>query len=1054
MNTIGGTSGNDLLVGGSSEDYIVGFTGNDRLHGRGGDDFLGGRTGSDTLFGGGGDDLLASGVVGNGDTLFGGGGNDQARLDLFGEIEALVFSLAGGGATSVATLAGSSAAVLVGIESVSIRASNGNDTLHGNSGDDTFNGDDGTDSLFGGSGADTLNGGPIFAGDRLDGGSGSDTASFNISGGTGAVVFDLSSGGMASVLQGGLTGTSLISVEAVKFRGGDANDTLGGGVSADSLYGGSGDDTVYGGDGDDSLEGDGGIDRLFGGSGDDLLKAEMAGDLLSGGSGVDTFSFVPTISGNATMDVDAGSTGILSGVTYSGMEAFDLVVAGTGNATVYGGIGGDRVFSRVGSATLVGRSGNDILSPSTGVNTIFGGSGFDTAYLDLSDSIGDIVFNQSVFDGSELFSDGNQVVGIENLRLRTGSGDDTLVGASGVDFLSGAGGTDVIRGRGGDDALLTANLGTLFGGEGNDRLTTSLAPDGAYDDIENRTSLFGGEGDDVLKNFSFNSNSRRTSARLLGRSGDDHILNQGRNLEYSTIDGGSGDDKVTIDIFEVVASHAELLAFGGEGEDRIDGQQFHAKTAFSARLYGGDDNDLIYVRDQSLTGGSADHVTLFGGDGSDSLGTGRWDGRYFQPSLDIGLSFIGGAGHDRIYGEGAKGDDYMRGGSGHDALFGGSGEDTFVVGEGELRTGEEIFGGNGADTLFIVGGASAAAFLTLGSINTILDASTSSGNDHLFGNGQDNDLRGRSGDDHIYGLSGSDSLRGQAGDDRLYDGSGSSTLFGASGSDRAEAGDGDDSLRGGSGSDTLFGGSGSDSLHGGEGVDTAAGGRGDDTFVVDSTGDLVMEDEGGGLDLVRAKTDFTLPDGTATAFIENLRLEDGFGSIAATGNSLDNRVEGNTGANRLAGNQGSDHLLGGGGGDTLFGGQGGDTMRGQGGVDTLNIGAFDTAFGGSGADFFRFNGAALSSTGSGGPLIADFDGVNLGKANGADTLLFATGLEVGTFAYRGGQAFSAGGNSEGRHAGGNQVEIDRDGDGAADIFFRVQGMSAAEDLTNGDFLWL
>ena len=41
----------------------------------------------------------------------------------------------------------------------------------------------------------------------------------------------------------------------------------------------------------------------------------------------------------------------------------------------------------------------------------------------------------------------------------------------------------------------------------------------------------------------------------------------------------------------------------------------------------------------------------------------------------------------------------------------------------------------------------------------------------------------------------------------------------------------------------------------------------------------------------RAEVDYTLPDGSATDFVENLRLQGGFGNIDGSGNGLDNAIE-------------------------------------------------------------------------------------------------------------------------------------------------------------------
>ncbi|MEQ8651520.1 MAG: hypothetical protein RIC87_03575, partial [Kiloniellales bacterium] len=71
-----------------------------------------------------------------------------------------------------------------------------------------------------------------------------------------------------------------------------------------------------------------------------------------------------------------------------------------------------------------------------------------------------------------------------------------------------------------------------------------------------------------------------------------------------------------------------------------------------------------------------------------------------------------------------------------------------------------------------------------------------------------------------------------------------------------------------------------------------------------------------------------------------------------------------------------------------------------------------------------------------------------------DTIVFAAGLENGTFDYIKGKAFQAAGNSEARHAGQGQIEVDSDGDGTADLAFVVDGMLQAAQLTATDFLWM
>ena len=106
------------------------------------------------------------------------------------------------------------------------------------------------------------------------------------------------------------------------------------------------------------------------------------------------------------------------------------------------------------------------------------------------------------------------------------------------------------------------------------------------------------------------------------------------------------------------------------------------------------------------------------------------------------------------------------------------------------------------------------------------------------------------------------------------------------------------------------------------------------------------------------------------------------------------------------------------------------------------------AFGGAGQDWFLLPGTLSEAR------IGDFDGVSLNAANGEDRLVFATGLEAGNFSYIHASAFTGAGNSQARFAGGDTLEVDVNGDGKADGSLLMNGLSAASQLTAGDFLWL
>jgi serralysin len=133
--------------------------------------------------------------------------------------------------------------------------------------------------------------------------------------------------------------------------------------------------------------------------------------------------------------------------------------------------------------------------------------------------------------------------------------------------------------------------------------------------------------------------------------------------------------------------------------------------------------------------------------------------------------------------------------------------------------------------------------------------------------------------------------------------------------ENAVGGSGDDSLIGNAVANVLTGNAGNDILNGGAGADTLIGGFGNDRYVVDQTGDVIVEGAGeGGEDWVFASASYGL---TAGAYVEVLGTTwaDGTAAISLTGNELAQSIYGNAGANLLAGGGGADGLNGGFGND-------------------------------------------------------------------------------------------------------------------------------------------
>ncbi|AZB71286.1 calcium-binding protein [Cereibacter sphaeroides] len=323
---------------------------------------------------------------------------------------------------------------------------------------------------------------------------------------------------------------------------------------------------------------------------------------------------------------------------------------------------------------------------------------------------------------------------------------------------------------------------------------------------------------------------------------------------------------------------------------------------------------------------------------------------------DIGSDSLSGlAGSDTL--NGGAGNDVIDGGAGADFMAGGSGDDVYLVDSAADLTFEDAR--QGTDHV-----RSSISHTLADNVENL----TLLGNSALIGTGNAlaNLINGNAGNNTLNGLDGADTLNGGVGADSLLGGTGNDTYIIDSVGDRiSEAlGAGSDLVRSsvsyklganlenltltgtgalnGTGNglaNRITGNGAANVLNGGSGNDTLVGGRGNDTYIVNG-GDTIIENRGGGIDLVRASTSFTLG-----ANLENLTLT-GTVAINGTGNEHANWITGNGAANTLNGGNGHDTLLGGGGRDILAGGNGNDRLSGGAGNDRLT--------GGAGSDVFIF----------------------------------------------------------------------------------------------------
>lgn len=271
---------------------------------------------------------------------------------------------------------------------------------------------------------------------------------------------------------------------------------------------------------------------------------------------------------------------------------------------------------------------------------------------------------------------------------------------------------------------------------------------------------------------------------------------------------------------------------------------------------------------------------------------------------DGAVILLGGAAADVL--TGADGNDLLDAGGGADTLVAGAGDDTLDGGSGADR----MTGGAGSDIYYVddvrdkvIEVAGGGHDLVFSSVSITLAAEVE--DLILSGNGPLNGA-GNASDNALYGNNEANILFGQGGDDVLF---------------------------GYDGDDTLNGGTGNDRLDGGRGNDRMIGGAGDDHYVIDSTGDRIVEGPGGGTDEARIDG---LANYTLGSAVENLTNLVALPTFTGKGNALANVLSGAAGVDLLYGFAGNDRLVGGDGDDVLDGGSGADQLIGGNGIDTAS----------------------------------------------------------------------------------------------------------------------
>ncbi|MDO4698420.1 MAG: S8 family serine peptidase [Pasteurellaceae bacterium] len=499
---------------------------------------------------------------------------------------------------------------------------------------------------------------------------------------------------------------------------------------------------------------------------------------------------------------------------------------------------------------------------------------------------------------------------IENVT--GGDYNDTLTGNDAANLLIGGRGNDILTGLQGNDVLV-GGLGnnTLTGGQGSDVFIIEKKSNSqdVITDFQSGVDRLVFTG---FESFSWSKQQRGTDTIISLENGQTVRLN---NTQANTIT--SNNIVVTTDVFKPYwLNQTGGYGFSNNSNAQVVLPDFGVAfwgTEAENQLFGGNGDDVLH-------GGKGKDI-IVGENSSDSI-TGGNDRLYGYAGDD---RLFGGGGNDTLYG--GSGDDYLGGGEGNDILYL-EGDDTALSSSYRNRqyTTLERYnnvefswaraeGGKGSDRFVVVKDNSQNASKGLLK-NLIWDFDINDKNEKI-------DLTQFKGLNSVslqtFSVNGEQYTRVWLGEPKA--GTQYITLKGIHANqvtaemfifskEQANLPQLQQAILGTYGHDNLTGNAISNLLDGKTGADTMAGEFGDDTYMVDNTGDRVIEIRDGGYDVVKSSVSYTLPD-----YVEELQLI-GRSSINATGNSENNRLLGNSGNNRLDGKAGFDTMIGYAGNDT------------------------------------------------------------------------------------------------------------------------------------------